>query len=151
MMLPSESASAFHRFLADRGIDPNSASSRLLIDAALDFYEQVPASGLADASQADMLLFQFGTYDWGDGDYFEVDITRQFIISGEEGDDAISQLNCTLFYRPTDAFQSMGKGNRWCESREGVADFKAFIVASDAYLRTAAASPIKRKILWSPI
>ena len=27
-----------------------------------------------------MLLYQWGTYDWGEGKYFQIDITRQFIL-----------------------------------------------------------------------
>jgi hypothetical protein len=150
-LLPHQSESAFRRFLASRSIDVGSASSRQLIEAALDFYVQIPAQELAAIAERDMLLFQFGTYNWGNGEHFEIDVTRQFIIADAEDDDAISQLNCTLQYKPTDALRSVGNGNRWCKSREGVANFRAFILASDAYLTTAALSSVKRTIRWSPI
>lgn len=31
-----------------------------------------------------MLLFQWGTYDWGHGPHFEVDLTRELIRHGAE-------------------------------------------------------------------
>lgn len=47
----------------------------------------------------DMLLFQYGTYNWGDkkGDHTSFDITRQFPIPDE---DEFYQLSFTLIYPP---------------------------------------------------
>ena len=98
-----------------------------------------------------MLLFQFGVYDWGHGEYFEFDITRQFIVGGEEGDDAISQLNCTVRYEPSLPLRSIGNGNQWCKSRDDLADFKAFILSSPAYLTALPITAKQTQIAWEQV
>jgi hypothetical protein len=123
-MVPSKAASAFRQFLRDHGIDIDTAALDEIVGAMLDFYARVPASGLA-ATEGDMLLFQFGVHDRGDGEHFEFNITRQFITDGEDGD--MSQLRCTVYYEPTTTLRAIGSGNRWCGSPDGLPEFKSFI------------------------
>ena len=52
-----------------------------------------------DDKECDMFLFQYGTYDWGKGKFFEFDITRQFILPEE---DEPYQLALTLSFEPID-------------------------------------------------
>jgi hypothetical protein len=70
-MMPAESASAFRGFLLARRVDIDAAALDEIAGAALDFYSTVSASGLAATAEADMLLFQVGLYDWGNGEHFE--------------------------------------------------------------------------------
>jgi hypothetical protein len=42
-----------------------------------------------------MLLFQFGTYDWGFGENFKFDLTRQFIVADKQDDDAVDLRSVT--------------------------------------------------------
>jgi hypothetical protein len=87
-------------------LDIDTAALDRTVDAALDCYGAVPASGLAATAQADMLRFQFGVYDGGHGEHFEFDIARQFIVDAE-GEDAIGQRRCVMFYEPTMAPRSI--------------------------------------------
>src|SRR5581483_8998030 len=96
-VVPSKSAAALVQFYRERSIEPESAPVDALIEGALDFYADVTASGLAADPQADMLLFRYGVFDWGSGESFEIDLTRQFIVSDRIDDDAISQLRCTVY------------------------------------------------------
>jgi hypothetical protein len=150
-MMPSDSASALRRLLASRGIDIETATLSQIVEAAFDFYRTAPAAGLAAMTDADMLLFQFGVHDWGNGQHFEFDITRQFIAAGEEGDDAISQLRCTTYYEPTAALRSIGSGNRWCKSQADLPEFKAIVLASDAYMAVLPLSTKRRHIEWERV
>lgn len=62
------------------------------IQLMLDFYRDVRTQGCDLDDDGDMLLFQWGTYDWdGTGPTFQCDITRQFIKAGSEGDDGQTQ------------------------------------------------------------
>ncbi len=97
------------------------------------FYESVKPDGCND-DEGDMLLFQWGTYDWGSGKYFELNITRQFVESAMQYDAAISQLSLTFKYAPTDELESVGSGNRWCSELAGLDDFRAFIFSSASFL-----------------
>jgi len=150
-MIPSESASALRQFLAGRGIDAKTAKLDQIVEAALDFYVAAPASDLALDGDADMLLFQFGVYDWGKGEHFEFDITRQFIIAGAEGDDAISQLHCTTYYEPTAVLRAIGRGNRWCASRADLPEFRRFVLATGAYVAVLPLPAKERLIEWEPV
>lgn len=84
-----------------------------------------------------MLLFQYGCYDWGDGEMFQVDLTRQFIVADEVDDDAISQLHFTAYFEPDDDLRAIGSHARWCESHDEVAEFKKEILSSSALALTA--------------
>lgn len=69
-----------------------------IIDVSLTLFEEIKVKGIAGNDEdGDMLLFQYGTYDWGNGKYFEFDITRQFIKSNE---DEPYQLSMKLFFEP---------------------------------------------------
>ena len=108
----------------------------------LAFYRDVRAEGCDLARDGDMLLYQWGTYDWGHGKHFELDVTRQFTLAGYE-DEAISQLSLTFLFLPSPTLEALPAGNRWCHSLEERDDLHAFILTSGAY-KTAAATPISR-------
>ncbi|MCK7593175.1 hypothetical protein M0G41_05765 [Lysobacter sp. CAU 1642] len=90
--------------------------------------------------EQDMLLFQWGTYDWGEGEHFEADLTRQFIVPGKGDDPALYQLSLTFRYQPSDQLRAVESGEFWCASREEAAPFLAMVCASPAL---AVAQPLK--------
>ena len=55
----------------------------------LRFYGDESVAGCRDDGAGDMLLYQWGTYDWGAGESFEFDITRQLIFADDEDDDIV--------------------------------------------------------------
>ena len=65
----------------------------------LDFFEHVPATDVASHDDADMLLFEFGTYAWNDG-RFSTSLTRQLIYADGDDDD-ISSYGFSISMRPT--------------------------------------------------
>lgn len=132
-MQPEDSAEELRRFMQQRHITLDRAALPELVDAVLAFYQTLPASNLLNEPDADMLLFQYGTYDWGDGENFEFDLTRQFITADGEDDDAMSQLHCTVRYEPTHDLRAMGAANLWCKSKQEMASFRSAILSSPAY------------------
>lgn len=88
-----------------------------------------------------MLLFEWGTYDWGEGESFELSLSRQFIELDADGEDAISQLRLVFKYRPTPGLAALGEGNRWCDSHSQLQDFRQHLRGSAAYQRLAAQVP----------
>lgn len=70
------------------------------VEAMLDFYSVERADGCSIDGDGDMLLFQWGTQDWGTGESFEFNITRQFILGRGEDDD-IRRLPLTFACRPS--------------------------------------------------
>ena len=103
------------------------------VDLMTGFYVEERAEGCSVAIDGDMLLYQWGTYDWGGGESFEFDITRQLIVGGGE-DDNIFQLSLTFQFQPTAALRHLGSGDRWCQSPDVLEGFRAFIHSSAPFL-----------------
>ena len=83
------------------------------IELAVQLFNDLKAIGINsdEDKEADMLLFQYGVYNWGGekGEHFSFDITRQFI---KPNDDEPYQLRFTLIFDPED-FRDSDKYNCW--------------------------------------
>jgi hypothetical protein len=136
-MIPEDAKLGLERRIAQSSKSLSELTPGEGIELMLDFYRDVRVEGCPLEDDGDMLLFQWGTYDWGHGPLFEFDTTRQFGESALEGDDAISQLSFTFHFTPSAQIDLLGQGSRWCYTPEGLSDFAAFI-ASTAVYRTVA-------------
>ena len=101
------------------------------IQRMLTFYREVRVEGCALDADEDMLLYQWGTYDWGKGESVELDITRQLIVG--DGDEDIFQLSLTFKFESAESLRQIGNGNHWCHSLEELEEFQAFISGSPAF------------------
>jgi hypothetical protein len=141
----SEAEIAFRRYLADRGLSVDHLTAEAAVEEAIRFFEAERADDVEDV-QGDMLLFQWGTYDWqhGKGPSFQFEMARQFVVAGfepEDADDAMWQLRLTLHYAPFDAGTSVGAGDQWCTNVENVGEFRAFIRGTEAFTFAMANRP----------
>ena len=128
----------FTTLLEARGTSAEALSVRDGIDAMLDFYRSTRADDCSFESDGDSLLFQWGTYDWGQGARFELDITRQFIPADGEDED-IFQLSLTFFFPAND----IKNGDRWCNRLRDVDDFASFVTSHAAYAAALPAPPLR--------
>ena len=135
-MKPNKSVTAFEDLAESKGGSLTEIRVRVGIDFMLTFYTQVEAEGCTAQSQ-DMLLFEWGTYNWGKGTFFELGISRQFMETGTEGEPEISQLRLVFKYSPNGALAAYGEGNRWCGSRSELPEFKRFVHKNPAVLALA--------------
>lgn len=149
-MKPADSVEALAHDLQRCG-ELESSPLADLMSAVVQFYMERPASGLSNGRDSDMLLFQYGCYDWGDGEMFEVDLTRQFIGVDEEDDDAISQLHFTAYFAPDDELRALGSHDRWCTSQGDVVDFRNEILGSPALTLTAKRHRVKTAVHWENV
>ena len=71
-----------------------------LIELSLSLFHELKVKGIPfeEDNESDMLLFQYGKYDWENEHFFTFDITRQFIKAGE--DEEPYQLSMTLYFEP---------------------------------------------------
>jgi hypothetical protein len=150
-MTPSNSAATYRDWLASRKIDLAGLSTPQLVTETLSFFQTIRCAGLAPGAESDMLLYQWGVYNWGHGEHFELDITRQFIAQGKVGDDAISQLRVTAYFQPTEDLRRIKAGNRWCEQVAQVEQLRAFVEASAAYKAVSTVAPLRVVAEWSPV
>ncbi|HLI65987.1 MAG TPA: hypothetical protein VKU90_06450 [Caulobacteraceae bacterium] len=150
-MRPSESADEFRRYAADRALGGERALLADWIAAFLAFYAEREAAGLSAEAVSDMLLFQYGCYDWGRGEMFEFDITRQFIVAEREDDDAISQLHLTAYFEPDEELRSVGAANRWCRNRGELPELEKAILASPAFALVRTRPMVRLDVAWEQV
>ena len=103
------------------------------VDIALNLYENaliesVPTNRLGN--DADMLLFQYGTYNWGGdlGEHFSFDITRQIIDENEE----MYQLIFALIY-PSSDFKKVNSFNSWNTNLPTLEEWRNLIKTTKGY------------------
>ena len=113
------------------------------------WYETVRvADALGVDDDGDMLLFQYGVFDFGEGPSFHYDLTRQLTVDGS-GDDGICQLSVTLHYPVSDPADALGRGSRWCASPSQSGEFRDF-VANHPATEFARKAPItNRTLTWN--
>lgn len=124
--------SDFRRYLRSSGQSLETMTPTDGIDLMLGFYANQSAECRLSEG-GDMLLYQWGTYDWGEGEFFDFDITRQLIF-GDGEDDDIFQLSLTFKFVPTNELRQLDSGNRWCRSRNELDDFRNFIRRSASFM-----------------
>ena len=144
---PSSSEYSLRQHFTKAQIDPTAFTVRELIDTVIGFYQSQRASGLSPNPDSDMLLFQWGKYDWGEGEYFEVDMVRQFAKGQLFGDPKLSQLHATAYFEPS-GFSEISASDIWCHSVEESREFRERVLASAAFESTADSRPQKTEIRW---
>ena len=147
-MKAQEALTEFEAMIEASGKSLQELSAKEAVKLMTDFYLTIRAEDCSVDEDRDMLLFQWGAYDWGEGKYFEYDITRQFMFEvmckedGEEWEDEdVWQLSLTL------KFQAAGKpkeleGDRWCAGPEDVTAFVEFVDAHEATRHVSDEKPI---------
>ena len=99
------------------------------VEAMVAFYRDERIDGCDIGQDGDTLLYEWGTWDWGDGLAFELDVTRQVIVGAGEDDD-IQQLHLTFRYPSAVTGDGVGAGDTWCASPDGIDEFRAFVLSS---------------------
>ncbi|MCX2679078.1 hypothetical protein OOZ15_03915 [Galbibacter sp. EGI 63066] len=91
---------------------------------------KVRGISVEETKENDMLLFQYGTYDWGDelGEHFSFDITRQFYK--KNGD--IYQLSLTLIFDPIN-FKELNPYNKWSSYFQSIGEWATHIKTTQGY------------------
>ena len=85
-------------------------SIKNIIKVFIDNYSIVNKNYNRD-EDADMLLFQYGVYDWGEGKNLEIDFVRQLV----KNDDFI-QIHISIKIPYTDKFSEVQPYNEWYNS-----------------------------------
>ena len=147
-MKSAQAQREFERHLSKRGLEISRLTPGAGLDAMLSFYRDVRTDDADPEGQGDMLLYQWGAYNWGgQGKRFELDITRQ-LVTGEGEDDDIWQLHLTFRFEPTAELQALGAGNRWCQSPDELDEFTRFVVAHPAKVAVENRSDASVELLY---
>ena len=149
----AESPNSLREFLDQRSLALEQAALVTLFAALVDWFESERAhDAAAIEDDGDMLLFQWGTYDWGGGSTFSYNLTRQFATSAADpADQEIWQLGLTAHYDLTAQLTRLGSANRWCGSPSECDDLREHIRASPATGRVAAEDPLRVEITFERV
>ena len=101
-----------------------------MIEISQSLFHEIKVEGIPveEVKDSDMLLFQYGTYDWGKGDFFEFNITRQFM---EADEDEPYQLSMTLYFDPIECksyncwSSDFGNLEEWVENIKETEGYKS--------------------------
>jgi len=140
--------SEFEKFLKKEGLSLTSLTPQTAFDAMLKFYKAVPVTDCVEDSSGDMLLAQWGTYDWGQGLHFELDFTRQLIL-GDAEDEDIFQLSLKVSFPPIEALREIANGNKWCQSLGEFHSFEAFVKSQHVYQMLASRADVLPRLSFS--
>jgi hypothetical protein len=143
-MTPATSLAAFKQRLSLDGRSASALTAAEGVEAMLAFYAADRCDGCVLEEDGDMLLFQWGTYTWGDSTHFELNITRQLMPGGDENEDddeGILQLSLTFRFPAAAELQALGSGNEWCDTPSGLPAFRARIDACPAFERVGGRVP----------
>jgi len=147
-VIPSRSAANLAKYFRSHGSNPADFTIRELVKHSIDSYREKRAWWLSSGPDSDMLLFQWGTYDRGDGNYFQVDLVRQFVHRNFTSDPPLSQLHATTFFEEAKDLTELGASDFWCESRDTLGAFHESIVATPVYVGMLDEHPIRSEIRW---
>jgi hypothetical protein len=114
-----------------------------VFEAFLRYYATVSYVGCDRSRDADMLLFEYGVYDWGEGKRFQLDFVRQFIVGDLEDESQLEQLRLTLFYPPEVAGDA-APYDVW--SHVGLETYADRVRKSPGFRAASAASPGRMQI-----
>jgi hypothetical protein len=144
---PENAKAEFERFVRASGKHVELLRPREAIEVMLEFFRSVRAEGCSMERDGDMLLFQWGVYERGGRNRFIFYVTRQLIP--ERGDDEdIWQLSLTFTFDPLPNLESIGNGNRWCESLDAVDEFEKFVRSHPATVATGERSDAKPALTY---
>ena len=111
----------------------------------LGFYQNERADGCEIDEDRDRLLYQWdqwGSYDWGRGDIFELNIIREFIDRTSENE--VGQwLSLTFKFKPTKSLKGLGDGEHCCNCPDEIEEFRSFIESSPPFKAVAKTKPAK--------
>jgi hypothetical protein len=132
------------------GVDPSRLDPADAFSQLIDACETEPIPGALPGNEdGDMLLFQYGTYDWGSGPRFDLDLTRQLVFAADDPDETeIWQLHLVYRYNPQPALTDLGRHYRWFHSPAEASAARAHIAASPALRVCQGQRPVEVAIEW---
>lgn len=141
-MRSEDALERFESLLSSHGLTADQLTLDQGVSFALQFYRDFRADDCDIENDGDMMLFQWGNYDWRNGRFFEFNLTRQFMES-DDIDPEIWQLSLTFTYELTQELEIFQSGNKWwSESLPAPLNtFEAFIRDSKAYKAVSSLVP----------
>lgn len=125
----------YKTYVADYITKGNVLAPDTVLELSLQLFQEIKVKGISikDDPENDMLLFQYGIYDFGNnlGKHFSFDVTRQFI----KNDGCILQLNFTLIY-DSEFFLNCESYNIWSVDSSNLDEWLTHIKTTEGYYQS---------------
>ena len=125
MFRTDQASDAFAEYLAKEKVALDALTPLEAYEWFFRFYAHRRAEGVDLTRDGDQLLFQWGTYDWGEGHRFEIDLCRQLVA--EEAGMRRAKLSLRYLFAPTAQLDAFGAGQRWCPGPDEVSPFAELV------------------------
>ena len=113
--------------------DINTLTPHIGVEKMLEFYRDVRFDECPLEEDADMLLCQWGLFDWEGEELFEFNISRQLIFDASEDDDDVWQLSLTFKFAVTAELKVLEPYNDWCNNPNELSHFEDYSKNSEAF------------------
>ena len=131
MFAPTKALDACRAFFIQQGVNIDVLRFDSTIIAFFAFYCEERAEGCALNAGSDILIFEWGAIDWGEGEHFELNLARQLTFGCRE--QRVWQLKLTYAYEPTETFRALSNGILLCPKPQDLDTFRDAVEASEAY------------------
>lgn len=119
------------------------------VQAFLDFYAGERAEDAAPiAEDGDMLLIEWGEFDWGEGREFSLDLTRQVIYPDLDGAREVCQLRLVFSFAAPPPGLETGRGQVWITSPEDLQRQRQELLSRDPFPACRAQQPASVTLEW---
>lgn len=137
---------SFQGYLKEKGFDEKSLSLSNVPELFVDYYRNIKFDGFVEENDSDILLFQYGTYNWQKERYFQLNFTRQLYEVYKDESHQIYQLGLTFFYSP-DGFSNISSFNKWTKDFSDLTDFLDSIINSGGFNEALNEIPLRKEIV----
>ena len=106
-----------------------------LLQLMIDFYNEYQVQNVdSTIPDNDMLLFEYGIYDWqdGKGENFTISIVRQFYIENGESE-GFTQLHLVLYFDKDEFEGAEASANKWSVDFETIGEWKQYVIEMKAF------------------
>lgn len=125
----------FKTFVVDEGCLLSDLSVNDGFTLFLKFYQTKRVKTYDIQKDEDMLLFEYGVYDWGDGESFYLSFTRQ--LSSANPRAKIWQFKLQFKFPVEERLTEIQGDNLWCSDLNGLEVFMDKVVTSPAFQTVA--------------
>lgn len=138
---PEDLGLGFDHFAAVNGVDPEKDPHTTVFGTMLRYYAEVRVNDCDPGDDEDMLLLDWGSYDWGDGRAYEVDLSRQVVLPGRS-DEAVVQLHIVYRFSNIGELAKVPVGNDWWGAPASVDEFAEALKSNPALAPAANTEPL---------
>ncbi len=129
--------------IVNSNITGDNITPETALTSIIDFYKNYKTDADSESADDDMLLFQYGIYDWdGSGEKFEFNLTRKI---ADRDDEEFYQVKLTLYYKAADIGE-IESFNLWSIDKPTIDDWQKTIRDTEGFVRATKARPFDYKV-----